>query len=182
MTLDEDLQAIRRKLESTDDGQGDTSFDARERRVLANALDDSQSRRAAGAGLNDTGGGKPGVQRELDFFLVCLGWSLAVFALLVSVNWSGEHPLGGAGVFGVAFVVGLAAAALRASYVGYWRPESLRLVQGIAALALIIAVLVLIVAGAIGGALGMAVGAVVFHALVRNQQARREQAMSAEQA
>lgn len=181
MTLDEDLQAIRHKLESMNDGKGDTSFDARERRVLTDALGDSQARRTTGAGLNTESGGKPGMQRELDFFLVCLGWSLAVFALLVSINWSGEHPLGGAGAFGVAFVAGLCTAALRASYTGTWRPASLRVMQGVALVVLIIAALVLIVAGAIGGALGMVVGVVVFHALIRNQQARRLDTMSVDE-
>ncbi len=171
MTLDEDLHAIRHKLDAMNDSTGDTAFDERERRVLIDALGHTQQRRAVGATLASDNTGKPSVQRELDFFLVCLGWALAVFALLVSINWSGEHPLGGAGTFGIAFLAGLCATALRAAYIGAWNAS--RFWQGVALLVLIVAAVALIVAGAIGAALGMAVGAAVFHALIRNRTARR---------
>jgi len=176
MTLDEDLQAIRHKLDAMNDSTGGTAFDEHERRVLANALGHTQQRRAVGATLSSDKTGKPGVQRELDFFLVCLGWALAVFALLVSINWSGEHPLGGAGTFGIAFLAGMSIAALRAAYIGAWSAPKLWL--GLAFVVLIVAAVVLIVAGAIGPALGMVVGVTVFHALVRNRTARRIEALS----
>ncbi|MES1924903.1 hypothetical protein [Salinisphaera sp. T31B1] len=172
MTLDEDLQAIRRKLAAMKDN-GDTTFDERERELLADMLGNAEQRHEAGAGLAGNGRQRSGMQREIDFFLVCLGWSLAVFAILATLNWSGDHAMDGAGVFGVAFVAGLSAAALRAFYIGAWQPAGLAAWQIVAGLVLLISLITLAMAGAIGAALGMVVGAVVFHALVRNRHARR---------
>lgn len=164
MRLDDDLQALIEKLDRDDDHDSPMRLDAQERALMREAVDASQQRRDSG----DAPSGNR-FRRELDFFVVCLGYGLVAFAVLVMLRWSSAEPLGAPGVFGLAFLTGVAGAVFRHYYL---RPEAngpRGLILGVAALVMLVCLIALVAAQAIGGVLGIVLGAVFFRALQRRR-------------
>ena len=163
MRLDDDLQALIEKIDlETPNGEG-SRFDAGERELMRQAVHASQTRRDHGDQASPSH-----FRRELDFFVVCLGYGLVAFAVLVMMRWSAAEPLGAPGVFGLEFLTGVSGAVFRHFYL---RPEAghRSLVLGAAALVMLICLIALVAAQAIGGLLGIVLGAVFFRALVRRR-------------
>ncbi|MES1948121.1 hypothetical protein C84B14_12256 [Salinisphaera sp. C84B14] len=163
MRLDDDLQALIEKIDlEAPDGDG-SRFDAGERQLMREAVQASQTRRDHGDQASASH-----FRRELDFFVVCLGYGLVAFAVLVMMRWSAAEPLGAPGVFGLAFLTGVSGAVFRHFYL---RPsaDNRSLVLAAAALVMLICLVALVAAHAIGGLLGIVLGAVFFRALVRRR-------------
>ena len=163
MRLDDDLQALIEKVELENDAAAPPRFDDSERRLMREAVQASQTRRDHGE--------QPATshfRRELDFFVVCLGYGLIAFAVLVMMRWSAAEPLGAPGVFGLAFLAGVAGAVFRHAYL---RPAFGHrvLVLTASAIVMLVCLVALVAAHAIGGPLGIVLGAVFFRALMRQQ-------------
>lgn len=158
MPSDPELSALQTKLTEATAG---SAFTPRERELLVDGLHRIEA---------DPDAQPTPFRRELDFFLVCLGYCLLAFAVIVTMRWAASDPLGGAGAFGLAFITGLSAAALQRYYpraqagTSGWTPVV------VAGAGLVISLFAL-TAGAIGAVLGIAVGAVTFQALRRQRAA-----------
>jgi len=164
MNLDPDLKTLSDRIDKLS-GLGDKAqFSPEQQAQLNDALKRSQHERYDGA---------PPVGRwrqELEFFLVCLGYVLLAFAVLVLMRWSVEAPGGAAGAFGLAFLTGVSGALFGAYYA---RPASTH-ARGAVLLAsgfvFVVSLFALIAAQAIGGVLGLVVGVVFFRALALRRQ------------
>ncbi|MES1930788.1 hypothetical protein SADO_16133 [Salinisphaera dokdonensis CL-ES53] len=163
MTLDPDLQALSDKIDGLS-GLGDKAhFSPAQQGLLNDALDRSQKERQHGAPPASH------FRQELDFFVVCLGYGLVAFAALVMLRWSSEAPLGGPGVFGLAFLAGVSGALFRDFYA---RPKSTHargLVLVLSGFVVLAALIALTAAHAIGGVLGIVLGAIFFRAIERRR-------------
>ncbi|MES1951615.1 hypothetical protein S4A8_12212 [Salinisphaera sp. S4-8] len=163
MRLDDDLQALIEKVELENDAAAPPRFDDSERRLMREAIQASQTRRDHGE--------QPATshfRRELDFFVVCLGYGLVAFAVLVMMRWSAAEPLGAPGVFGLAFLAGVAGALFRHVYL---RPDAANrsVILVASAIVLLVCLIALVAAQAIGGPLGIVLGAIFFRALMRRR-------------
>ena len=159
MPSDPELSALQTKLTEATAG---SAFTPRERELLVDGLRRIEA---------DPDARSTPFRRELDFFLVRLGYCLLAFAVIVTMRWAASDPLGGAGAFGLAFITGLSAAALQRYY-----PRARAGTSGwtrvvVAGAGLVISLFALTAAGAIGAVLGIAVGAVTFQALRRQRNA-----------
>lgn len=164
MNFDPDLQAISDKIDNLS-GLGDKAhFSPEQQGQLNKALRSSQRERYDGA---------PPVGRwreELEFFLVCLGYVLLAFAVLVIMRWSVEAPAGGAGAFGLAFLAGVSGALFGAYYARPASTHARGAVLLVSAFVFAVSLIALIVAHAIGSVLGLVLGVVFFRALKRRRQ------------
>lgn len=163
MRLDDDLQALIEKVELENSDSKGARFDGSERKLMREAIHASQTRRNDGEQASTSH-----FRRELDFFVVCLGFGLVAFAVLVMMRWSAAEPLGAPGVFGLAFLAGVSGAVFRHFYM---RPDANRrsLILGAAAIIMVVCLIALVAAQAIGGLLGIVLGAVFFRALMRQR-------------
>ncbi|ERJ18185.1 hypothetical protein SSPSH_002962 [Salinisphaera shabanensis E1L3A] len=163
MRLDDDLQALIEKVDLENDDSTRARFDDSERRLMREAIHASQTRRDYGEQASASH-----FRRELDFFVVCLGFGLVAFAVLVMMRWSAAEPLGAPGVFGLAFLAGVSGAVFRHFYL---RPDANNrgLILGAAAIVMLVCLIALVAAHAIGGLLGIVLGAVFFRALMRQR-------------
>ncbi|GAB3676203.1 hypothetical protein [Salinisphaera aquimarina] len=175
MKLDRDLEAIRHKLDAMDASHS-TTFTDEEHSVLANALAHSQRARSTTAGNGATASRDADethqYRSELDFFILCIGYTLVAFAILATLRWSSETPLGATGIFGLAFLAGLSGTALRAYYIGRWAPSRAPLaIMAAAILCLVGSFFGLIASGGIGAAAGIVLGAIFFRTLIKKRPA-----------
>ena len=173
MKLDSDLQALVEKLDQGRSQNGPAPLDDSEHALMHEAIHASQHQRDTG----DAPGVTP-LRRELDFFLVCVGYGLIAFALLMVLRWSAATPLGGPGVFGLAFLVGAAGAAFRHYYLHQPNGGRRGLVLTTSAVAIVLGLLGILAANAIGGVMGIVLGAVFYRALGRHARSAHQPAPS----
>lgn len=166
MNLDPDLQALSEKIDHLSATKDSAHFSAEQQGLLHSALNSSQRERedsAAPAGR---------WRRELEFFLVCLGYVLLAFAVLVVMRWSIEAPMGGAGAFGLAFLTGVSGALFGAYYARPVDAHARGAVLLLSGIVFVASLLALVAVQAIGGVLGLVLGVFFFRAL----KSRRQQA------
>lgn len=164
MNLDSDLQAVHDKIDSLS-GLGDKAqFSPEQQGLLNQALSGAQRDRQSGVLPASH------VRQELDFFVVCLGYVLVAFAVLVMLRWSTEAPLGGAGVFGLAFLAGAAGALFRAFYVKPASTHARGLMLVVSGFVILLSLIAITAAHAIGGVIGVVLGAVFFGTIERRRQ------------
>jgi hypothetical protein len=166
MKLDPDLQALSDKIDRLS-GLGDKAqFTPEQQGLLDDALRQSQRERHDGVLPTSH------FRQELDFFVVCMGYGLVAFAVLVMLRWSTEAPLGGPGVFGLAFLVGVSGALFRAFYARPRTTHARGLILLLSGLVVLGALIALTAAHAIGGVIGIVLGAVFFRAAERRRENR----------
>ncbi|MAS09213.1 hypothetical protein [Salinisphaera sp.] len=164
MSLDPDLQALSDKIDRLS-GLGDKAqFSPEQQGLLDKALAQSQRERHGGVMQVSH------FRQELDFFVICLGYGLVAFAALVMLRWSSEAPLGGPGVFGLAFLAGVSGALFRAFYARPKTTHARGLMLVLSGFVVLISLIALTAAHAIGGVLGIVLGAIFFRSIERRRQ------------
>lgn len=164
MSLDPDLQTLNDKIDDLS-GLGDKAhFSPEQQGVLNEALASAQRERHGGLLATSR------FRQELDFFVICLGYVLVAFAALVMLRWSSQAPLGGAGVFGLAFLAGAGGALFCAFYAKPASTHARGLILVVSGFVVLLSLIAITAAQSIGGVLGVVLGAIFFQTLERRRQ------------